>query len=306
MKELNMKNTARKTTLQKISRKDMQPYFNREINLKRCNEWLKKYNGWDPARAGTIDVAKVVNDKLEQNGKYFRWDGSHREKMHEIHFGDDNLMMDASVTEVSSMEEISDLYASKNQLSGKHKPEEVFVHEWNAGYPEALETHNNLIQSKLKVDVGTGLIPGDQTGRAISSIKIFEKTVARYGIQRTVKASQLLQDSFDDTIPAEFLEGVCCAMEHADNYYDDHKSNNKNKIKKDYEKAFKDSFKVQRSVHTNKKKVAQRVATDYKQQGGNIHAHSAQSIAIGILKTVDGNTMHYANNMVEKIKKELI
>lgn len=310
------KEVERKVYSANLRRQDIKDFYNREVKEKKCKSMLDEMGGWDPAKAGSIDVAKIVNPDRSDNESYYHWDGGHRMKMHELQFPDlaSAPLIKANVTEVLDDKEISALYAGKNEQSQAHTADETFVHSWNAGLQD--EVHEQLKECGLKVDPNPKsaqkLVAGDSTGPNIK-IKSFNKMVDEFQIETVKKASSLLKEVFPkhDNLTTELFEGLCYAISYVEDFYE----KTDLKISPNRRKHM-EVFKTTLTKRANNEKSGEEgrlsgktslrsVSQDLKDKGGNLHAKASPCFTLGLLYHSDGNNLHGKKDAYNQLAETL-
>ena len=182
-------------------------------NRKTCASTIKKYlkKGFDYKLWSPPQVAKLPS------GEMYLYDGDHRRAMFKIAHPND-VLMEAQVVDVSSLEEVSRLFVAINKTNRKTlAAEETFVHEVLAKQQDDLDTEKHLNDCKLSVALGTGE-PNDFVGSTIGyvnqtpvSVKIkgFKDAIREVNKTSVQKASELIQTTWstENSVSVELLYG---------------------------------------------------------------------------------------------------
>lgn len=316
-KKVIYKEVERKIYSVELKRDQIKDFYNREVKEKKCKEMLNVEGGWDPAKAGSIDVAKIVNPNSPDDGSFYHWDGGHRMKMHELQFPDIDSAppIKANVTEVSEKKEISALYAGKNEQSQAHSADETFVHSWNAGLQD--EVNEKLKECGLKVDPNPKsdqkLVAGDPTGPNIK-IKSFTKMVDDFQFETVKKATSLLKDIFPkhDNLTSELFEGLCYAISYVESFYEKLGEDAPTPARRMHIEAFRKALtnaavaeKYAEHGRLNGKTSLKSISNYFKLKGGNLHAKSGPCFTLGILEICDGNKLHRKKDIQNQLSRQL-
>lgn len=233
-------------------------YMNRPIDKKRCESYIKTHNGWNPALAGTIDVAELPD------GRRYRWDGGHRCYMF-ISTHEEGEKILAHVTKVQTEEEISDLYIKRNKEAQKSLSQEsLFVHKQK----DEKELVTLLGKAKLSVTDGLNVVGNPQDPSVkIQGIRTLLKKVKESDI---IFASNLINASFPNIqkIPVELLSGVAISI---------------------YNVGLKPQFlldvvSVLKDLHKRRGESVRNVHSFLKKSGGSVNTRGSESVALGLLK----------------------
>ena len=145
------------------------------------------------------------------DGTRYLFDGDHRRALYKLAYPAKETMP-VQVVRVKDKEEISRLFVAINKTARKAlNSNEVFVHEYLGGIPDAVNTGQTLTRCNLKVDLGTGE-PGTCVGHpAGQQVKIdgFRKAVKDTGAQPVLNACAFIQSVWpnEKSIGAEMLHG---------------------------------------------------------------------------------------------------
>jgi hypothetical protein len=188
---------------------DIPSYMNRLTEASRIEKYLKDAGGWDEARAGCISVAKLPN------GDLYRYDGDHRSHMKKIAVPSATSIK-AVVVEVSSFEEISELFKAVNYSGRKNLlAEEIFIHNPDKNVVK------QLTNVGVRIDIGTGepdTVVGETSGPK-TTIKNFIKGISLFGEQYLKEANEIICASSKkkvDEYPSELLTGMACVLKESD------------------------------------------------------------------------------------------
>tara|TARA_R100000951_G_scaffold112107_1_gene111957 strand:- start:480 stop:1409 length:930 start_codon:yes stop_codon:yes gene_type:complete len=181
-------------------------FKNRRTEARVIKGYLKASGGKFDRRIWQEPLVAELPD-----GTRYLFDGDHRRALYKMAYPTKETMP-VQVVRVKDKEEISRLFVTINKTARKSlTSNEVFVHEYLGGIPDAVNTGQTLARCNLKVDLGTGE-PGTYVGHSAGQqVKIdgFRKAVKDTGAQPVLNACTFIQSVWPEEkfIGAEMLHG---------------------------------------------------------------------------------------------------
>lgn len=254
-------------------------YKNRKTNAKTIKGYLKARGGKFDRRLWQEPLVAELPD-----GKCYLFDGDHRRVLWKMAYPEAKTMP-VQIVKVQSLQEISSLFVTINKTGRKAlSANEVFVHEYLGEDSQEAKKLGNILQDcNLKVSLGTGeegTCVGDVNGQEVM-ITGFKKAVSSCDVRSIQAASKAIQGIWknDKSIGVELLAGLALIFKNTpiqEKHYDE----------------LIEYLTISKAVDITQK----RTSTSFKQEGGNVHNHHEESVAIGLLSkfrnwTIDSKKM---------------
>lgn len=248
---------------------DVPSLSNRKTTTDTLNKYLKSRDGFDERCWDKPTIAELPD------GSQYLFDGDHSRHLWKLAFPEEKTMP-ARIIQVSSIEEISELFVHRNE-TGKKKlsAEEIFVHEHKAGIQSALQIGKLLQSAKLQVSLGTGEA-GCYVGASSSvpTVKIMglKKAINESSHDAVVLSSYYIQRAFpyDKEMKTELLQGISIAINGLQT----------STIHRRYLDQIPDFL----DLYQKAGKKQSDISSDFKAKGGKIGNQDSNCVALGFLK----------------------
>jgi hypothetical protein len=191
---------------------DIPSLRNRKTLATTLRKALKELGGFDPRAFDRPTIAVV-----EENGEEYLYDGDHSRWLYRLYYPNEKKMPCRRV-KVKDFAELSRLFVHRNKRGKKDlTAEEIFVHEYLAGFQEASDLEKHLSSSNLKVSLGTGesdTTVGDMGGKEVP-IAGFRTALNKSTPKAVYTSSLLIQSvwSSDTNVTPELLGGIAIAID---------------------------------------------------------------------------------------------